>query len=782
MTINAAEESPVEQESDSEFLSTQDSFYSTEPRPELPSAEQMLSDILQLRGWDRREGQVIMVEEIGETITEGEDIITSAPVGIGKSLGYLLPIIASGQRGVVSTSTIALQDQLITSELPDLARDLEELYGFKLRYTQIKGKGHYLCHDAANSMLSGTAQEDDVLDLGSIDPDNMDVLKEELERTRQAMEDGDVLAADSLDFMRKIGGIRSKIRANKCVAHGGSWNKMLEYDEEKGAPGDLIDIYDSRTCPYGKIYARAVLSDIVVINTSLLAAETKKAGLPIPVASQLKGTGIVVVDEAHHLVDKLIDSMRVDLDFHPISDSLSTYIRRIGKRYPKSEQSGTDMYRQFRGMHSQIVEIIDDDEEDSEEGEIEFRDKMSTALWRCFGIVKGYITRIREGLPFEVENIEDQHRGVEIIEKICDSIQTDVCEPLAEAAKAIDSESQDSTEDEVDYGYSLSFSGGDEGSDLLIEMIPVDVSFYRSMLESVCKGENDHMQSIPQLRKYFQRPTMIMCSGTLTEESGYAVGMSSDHCSYIQVESPFDPQHTRIYVPTHISLPNEDEWEDEAWEEALHGISAVGGRTLFLTTSADRMKNFKERALHQYGDRFQILWQGNGMNRTQVLREFAEDEHSLMFGTVSYWEGVNIPGSALSHVVIDRVKFPQPTDPVFRARREWMERHGRNPFMDVDVDHASIMMAQGIGRLIRSQTDLGGITILDPRVETKRYAKSLMKLVPGSTLVTVYPEEFERWMSWVNPDNDSGDDLPSAPAEYWRELRPVPKRRRRKRS
>jgi ATP-dependent DNA helicase DinG len=195
----------------------------------------------------------------------------------------------------------------------------------------------------------------------------------------------------------------------------------------------------------------------------------------------------------------------------------------------------------------------------------------------------------------------------------------------------------------------------------------------------------------------------------------------------LQVEGSFDyPTHGLLYVASSLPDPRDDAWRGQAADEALALATAAGGRTLVLTTSYAMMERIAER-IAELDTR--VLVQGE-LPKPQLIREFSSDETSSLVATMGFWEGIDVPGRALSLVIIDRLPFARPDDPLNQARRDVVEARGGSPFGEVDLPHAAMMMAQGAGRLIRNETDRGVVAVLDSRLTRRQYGQRILRSLP----------------------------------------------------
>ncbi|MDH3306564.1 MAG: ATP-dependent DNA helicase [Acidimicrobiia bacterium] len=233
--------------------------------------------------------------------------------------------------------------------------------------------------------------------------------------------------------------------------------------------------------------------------------------------------------------------------------------------------------------------------------------------------------------------------------------------------------------------------------------------------------------------------TVIVTSATLSSGGSLlplaaSLGFETERTSGLRVASPFDfSEQGRIYVAAHLPEPNAPEFADEAVDEVLALVEAAGGRSLVLTTSYRMLDRFAE-ALVSLPD-LRVLVQGE-LSKRQLAEIFENDETSVLVATMGFWEGLDVPGRSLELVILDRLPFPRPNDPLWVARREAAEASGRNAFLTIDLPRAAMLAAQGAGRLIRTTSDRGVVALLDSRVATRRYGQTIIRSLPPMPVVS----------------------------------------------
>ena len=749
-------------------------------------ARQILTDILMLRGWDKRLGQVQMVDVINNSIHNPEfrwtdiDIAVNAPVGTGKTLAYLVACLANKMRVVIATVTKGLQDQIMQEELPRLRKDLIELYGYELTYGTLKGKSNYPCARTVKMMLSGDVIKNDpdnqLFSSIDIQPDQSDIpiLEEIDKRIDLARATGDSLTFDAEHLLKRLRyDAQSHVRASKrCAGKSEPW---VDIDLNDGPNEDILgglpiyagvprEIACQSECIYRAAYAHAMDSQVVVVNTTLLIFEIMRANSPMggeTKPSILRGVGMIIIDEAHHLFANISEAYSVSLDFGGLKKEAADIVKRLNRRYSNPD-THIPSFNQIIDIIEQSEEALDNVIDDNSLTETIFRQKLGKELDQLAKSVEGFTLYV---LSYAAKAEREKPSGIKLtqtgVPKVINSLIYALNEYMdnvtAISVKIIQGKQKEGKK-KVDHFNSLSYSDADSDH-LELKTVPIDVSFFRAELTRATKMANPY---VPERRD--MRSIITLSSGTITHNTPAVVGM--DEPIYLDVETPFDPAKVRVYVPLMYD-PSHAEWRDDAWVEIAQAIRKVGGRTLSLHTAIGRMNEFTAMARNELEpEGYTILTQSSGMSKLGLIEALRSTPKTVLFGTRSFMEGVDIQGSALSLVILDKIPFPQVDDAMFEARRQFVrKRHfdpkspqaGSEAFIKVDVDFASVMLAQSFGRLIRSVDDVGGIMILDHRILTKGYSSKLTKLLPQDWAVTRDQVQFMKWLEWVNPDTREGE-------------------------
>jgi ATP-dependent DNA helicase DinG len=279
-----------------------------------------------------------------------------------------------------------------------------------------------------------------------------------------------------------------------------------------------------------------------------------------------------------------------------------------------------------------------------------------------------------------------------------------------------------------------------------IDLTPHQVRLVESPLD-VREALREQMELAPK--------AWIFTSATLGDDdrlSWFTESAGLDDADTLRVGSPFDyPAHARLYIPSRFPKPNEPSHTAEVAALAARCVRALGGRTFVLTTTLRALQAIGERLRDDFeteGDVIQVLLQGSAPKR-QLLQQFLAQPRSVLVGSQSFWEGIDVPGDALQCVLIDKLPFPPPNDPLVEARVKRLESEGRNPFADYFVAEAAVSLKQGAGRLIRSETDRGLLVICDPRMAGMNYGRRLREALPPMTRLTEEADAIE-WLAMLS--------------------------------
>lgn len=664
-----------------------------------PPVTALLDAAVTALGGSRRDGQVRMAAAVAHAIDTGEHLAVQAGTGTGKSLAYLVPAIRhameSGKTVVVSTATIALQRQLIERDLPRLAAALAGPLDREPTFAILKGRGNYLC---LNKIHSGTAEEPatELFDAFELSRTGREVtrLREWTSDTETGDRD-DLTPGVSDRSWRQV-----SVTARECLgASNCSYAEDCFAERSRRAAGKV---------------------DVVVTNHAMLAIDAMSP------ANILPEHDAVVIDEAHELVDRI-----TSVSTEEISGAGITLVgRRCGKLLDD------EIADALAGAGEQLGELLAD---------------APVREW----------TRLPSGMAEVLASLRDRLWAA----------RTAIGPVRIPGAGSDDSAA----------ARSAALTSLEDTHDTVVRILTAfDIPDETKKRDVVWLGQDRFAGEIrPVLRiaplsvggllraSLFAQSTVILTSATLTIGGNFdalaatwglpaagrrdtdgtapdtdpsahrdvtATGRSVPadetglHWSGLDAGSPFDyPTSAILYVARHLPRPGRDAIASATMDELAGLIDAAGGRTLGLFSSMRAAKEAAEAIRDRCA--FPVLCQGDDAT-SALVRKFAEDPQTCLFGTLSLWQGVDVPGPSCSLVVIDRIPFPRPDDPLLTARQRAVEARGGNGFLTVAANHAALLLAQGSGRLLRATDDRGVVAVLDSRLASAGYGGYLLASLP----------------------------------------------------
>ncbi|HWF82783.1 MAG TPA: ATP-dependent DNA helicase [Streptosporangiaceae bacterium] len=664
-------------------------------------------------GGAERPGQVTMAEAVQRAIETGEHLAVQAGTGTGKSLAYLVPAaryaVAEHATVVVSTATIALQRQLIDRDLPRLAAAIAPVLGREPVFAILKGRRNYLC---LQRLRGGPADDQGE---GLFEPGAVSAIGRQVQRlhewasTTKTGDRDELVPGVSEQAWRQV-----SVSARECLG--------------------------VQRCPFGsqchaeQAREEAGKADIVVTNHALLAIDALEDFEIFPEHD------VVIIDEAHDLTDRVTSVASDELSV----PGIEVAARRCGK-------------------------MID------EKWVARLREASSAAERVLADVPAGRIDVLDEVLATSLESVRDAAAGCAA--EFRTSSKIDESEPDRAAARRAALAALGEVADAADRMLGAFGTGIADRTDVVWMDRPSSGSFLASTAggsggSSPLAG-SDGSGRPPTLRvaplgvggllasRLFGRRTVVLTSATLAiggsfeplarqwglvrapdepssdaeperePDSGSGSGSEEGHpleWTGMDVGSPFDhPRSAILYVAKHLPPPARDGLADAYLDELAELIEAAGGRTLGLFSSMRAARQAAESLRGRI--EYPLLCQGDDQT-SQLVTQFAADEPTCLFGTLSLWQGVDVPGSSLQLVVIDRIPFPRPDDPLASARQRAVAARGGNGFMSVAATQAALLLAQGAGRLLRTMTDRGVVAVLDPRLSTARYSGFLRASLP----------------------------------------------------
>lgn len=657
------------------------------------STEELLATAVSGFGGADRPGQRRMANAVESALGSGRHLAVQAGTGTGKSLAYLVPAFRHAQETdtcvIVSTATLALQRQLIERDLPRLADALEPVMERRPTFAIMKGRSNYLCMNKI-----AQAQLEPELEAAAEDA--------AAAATDAAAASGHTAEQAASETPARSGNPQPITWLGKQIASLHDWAQETETGDRDDLDTSVSDAawrhvsvssqecLGASRCPHGvecfaelaRQEAREV--DVVVTNHAMLAIDA------ISEIDTLPEHECVIIDEAHELDARITSATTAELS----PRSLTLAANRAGPLGAEGKDSRLkDLAEQWR--------ITTEDLPDGRWTELDqAADSELSAIAELLSSLRATLKDAPEGeatnepeTAAERNNLRNHLATLEeTVHRIQEVFDTD--DPAAQ--------------DDVVW-----LDRNERYGDTL-HVAPLSVA---DLLRDRLFGEN----------------TVVLTSATLTlggrfDAMGAQWGLPKGKWDSLDAGTPFDPAKSGIlYAPKHLPQPGRDGLAPETLEEMRELIMAAGGRTLGLFSS--------KRAAVQAADElrpklpFPVYVQGED-SIGALVEKFAAKEHSVLFGTLTLWQGVDVPGKACSLVLMDRIPFPRPDNPLLQARSEAAQAAGRNGFMEVSATHAALLMAQGAGRLLRSVTDRGVVAVLDNRVVTKRYGQFLLSSLP----------------------------------------------------
>lgn len=641
---------------------------------------EVLAAAVSTLGGQERPGQVAMAEAVARAMAQRRHLLVQAGTGTGKSLGYLVPALLHGDRVVVATATLALQHQLVERDLPALVEAVKDSLGEKeASFAVLKGRSNYACLHRVHEGVpddQGTLLDATSLPEGSLGAEVL-ALREWVEEESSS------------------GGTGERDHAPRHTDR--VWRQVsVSHRECLGAT----------RCPFGQecfaelARERAQRSRVVVTNHSLLAIDAIE-GVPM-----IPAYDTVVVDEAHELAARVTQAATDELS--------ASEVDRTSRR---------------------AARLVEGDEAD------DLGDAGEALLDALLEVEPGRVDQPSQALRDALELVRDAARAlVSALPKEPAIGSGEVPDPGAAQAKGWAQEL---------FATAERMAAGSERDVLWV-----------SERDRVRGGRSLHVAplevAMPMRHGLLAEKTAILTSATLRLGGDFdAVATSlglwprervtadtpvatSDEDApeedvqpweALDVGSPFDYRRQSIlYVARHLPPPGRDGLTPRHLDEIAELVDAADGRTLGLFSSRRAAEAAAEH-VREVLPHLTTLAQGEAQ-LPELARQFVEDPHTNLFGTLSLWQGLDVPGDTCQLVIIDRVPFPRPDDPLMSARQRAADQRGANGFMQVAATHAALLLAQGSGRLIRTTTDRGVVACLDPRLVTARYGSFLRASLP----------------------------------------------------
>ncbi len=706
-----------------------------------PLDAEKLSKVLMPRGpiarklkkYEHREQQVEMMRAVARAFNEDGIVAIEAGTGTGKTFAYLIPAISwavtNKERVVVSTNTINLQEQLIKKDIPTLLSAL----GAECKAVLVKGRGNYVCL----RKLAMLEREFDLLTT----PEECDVLRSIMEWAKQTR-DG---SRSDLNFVPKPE-IWDKVNAESDTCPRARCARFAD-------------------CFVNKARREAASADLLVVNHHLLFADLalRSATQSYSDMAILPGYRRVILDEAHNVEDSATSYFGARVT----RIGLLRLLGRIHHRQPRRREGGLVTVLRAKLMRAPgVSEKIDEILLDIQDEIIPLKSELEHRLAEAFDAIyeltsaqsrgaKGEIKmrvgpqlqeddRWREDCLPPVEKLLTELRNlisrINLVLKRLDGLKRDtggeldfiderielraICNRLDVAASNIEDALFGDDPDRIRW---IEARGGKRTSVVRLYSVPLDVGTVLA----------------EQIYSHF--PTIVLTSATLTVEGRFdfvagRIGLDkvdADRTEFIALPSPFDfAEQAIIGIPTDVPVVKDPKYREALVQSIFRCLTISQGRAFLLFTAFRMLDSVYDELAPSLQKLMGVnaLRQGDD-NRTALLERFRRDTTSVLFATLSFWEGVDVEGESLECVVLVKLPFKVPDEPVTQARAEDIERRGGNSFTEYAVPLAAIKFKQGFGRLIRNRTDHGAVLILDKRVVEKSYGRTFLNSLPACRIV-----------------------------------------------
>ena len=602
--------------------------------------------------YEERAAQARLAQAVGRVLTEGGVLLAEAGTGTGKTLAYLLPAVELGRRVVVSTGTKNLQEQLLTKDIPLLARAL----GRDLSVAVMKGRGNYLCLLRYKSFgQAGTFRRFDEVPLFRA-----------VEAWAPRTETGDRGEVEDLpdgaDFWREISAASENCIGQECP--------------------------DFEPCWVTQMRQRALEADLVVVNHHLLCADL--AVKDTSYGSVIPDYDTVILDEAHLLEDVATQYFGIQVSSHRVED----LCRDVERELKAARLDAREVHAELDGLRHRSEGFF-----------------KTVAQGRGHRLKAGWMPpRVAEQAAAMLERFEGLRTALLAIPERSDALSA-----LAGRAQGL--------------AHDLAFVLGaeDEGHVCFVET----------------RGRGVFLRATPidvsaRLKELLFDPVRaaVLTSATLAVDGGFAYLKSRlglEPTEELMLPSPFDfGEQAILYVPRGMPEPSAPSFVDRAADEVARLLAVSRGRAFVLFTSYANMNAVAERIAARV--EYPLLMQGEAP-KPVLLETFRRTPGAVLLATASFWQGVDVAGEQLSCVIIDKLPFASPADPVVQARIERIRNRGGNPFQEYQVPVAILMLKQGLGRLIRASTDRGILAVLDSRLVERPYGRRFLESLPPARLV-----------------------------------------------
>ena len=615
-----------------------------------------------------REGQIAMAEAVANALSDRHHLLVQAGTGTGKSLAYLVPALVHGIRVLVATATLALQRQLVERDLPRVKEALEEELGREISFAVYKGVGNYLCLQKMNADESHDSEV--LVDISTLERDARR-LREWASKPGISGDRDDAPEVDRRVWLANSTSGRECVGADEC-----------RFGSE---------------CFAVNAKAKAQTADIVVTNHTLLAIEIVDSHPILPERDA------VILDEAHEFMDRTTQAVTEELTAGRVSRAAAMARKHMPGKLANAFDKAADSFADALDSYSNDYRSRSEEERRL----VELPDELVAPIRKVKEAAEAVVAAINaDSEIIDPDTIAERAR----VKGAVNEVKTTAQKLLKNSDGSV-------------LWFEPNFS--------TLYLAPLDVS---SVLRENLFTQTPVIATSATLSvgKSFDSIARNLGISGESEDEEDSSGIDPSNVKMLDVGSPFDfASQGMLYLPKHLPEPGRDGPSVEALVELGELIDAAGGRTLALFSSwrgVEMADDHLRRVLAELP--IKIITQKRGDSVGTLVDRFAEDPNSILLGTMSLWQGVDVPGPACTLVAIDRIPFPRPDDPVMSARASKADATGGSGFMQVSLPRAALLLAQGTGRLIRSIDDRGVVAILDSRIVNKRYGSVLLNSMP----------------------------------------------------
>ena len=649
-----------------------------------PSGALALAATNSQQNYQPREGQQQMATAIADAIALRSSVVVEAGTGVGKTFAYLVPAVLSGARVVVSTATKTLQDQLFSRDLPAVT----EALGIPVRTALLKGRSSYLCLHRMDMALHSHSSSERILGkaLSAID------------RWSKTTLTGDLAEMTGLDERSPALRLVTSTREN-CL--GSECSKAKE-------------------CHVNLARKEALGADIVVVNHHLFFADmaVRESG----VAQILPTAEVVIFDEAHQINEIGVGFLAKQLSTPQLLDFCKD-ILAAGLQHARGLVDWSTVVQALEYATRDLRLAI---------GKQSYASRLawfSTApegvdadMWLS-GLqnVTTALAQVDAALGVVMESNPEFTRLAERGLELGDLVQSFLGKASVDSVRWLE-----------------------VGAQLKLVESPLDIA---DVVKKQWFPESDS-ETVSQRSWIFTSATLGSDDRLSWFLEGCGLqGLNERQLAVLRVSSPFNYEvQSALYVPSNFPKPNEPDHTARVADIALEAARGLGGRTLVLTTTLRALRQIGEILAESLaGDEISVLVQGQQSKRELIERFRVQDSASVLVASASFWEGVDIAGDALQCVIIDKLPFPPPGDPLVEARSKRLEAQGRSSFNDYSIPEAAIALKQGTGRLIRSEGDVGVLVVCDPRLVQMGYGRRLIASLPTMPILRT----LDAWQQWL---------------------------------